>query len=224
MRIPIGILTGVALLLGASAAQAGNLTWDLTVWNGAYNSGVTDIANLASKPAISPIGTYTYQGPIDFVNNNGQGGSNTFGDFFGSLSSGLTQTSGDSVATLLGLTMSTVGETGGATNSYLEFTSSYTSSTPVMASVTHDDGASLYYGAGNTVAFESADPTSKITSTGMLAAGTDVPLTLVYVESNGAPAVLQATIPTPEPASLAIFASGLLGLTMLQWQRRRQRG
>ena len=75
--------------LGVAHAEFVSGTFLVNVWTG---SGVTDNAALpapTSTPSTASHYRFTYKGPIDFINNNPQGGSNTFGDFFGSNSTGI---------------------------------------------------------------------------------------------------------------------------------------
>ena len=218
MRIPIGILAAVGLLTSISAAHA----MTITIWTG---SGLPLDAQAAAPPATE-LGVYAYNGPIDFVNNNPQGGSNTFGDFFGpTYSHDLSWISGASISSLLATTMSVDGN---GTTTYLQITGNYSTGTAFSGTITHDDGAGLYLNGSSSSILDNPagqpgcdqqQSTETCSFTIQPGSGT---FELAYTEDNGAPAVLQATIPTPEPASLAIFASGLLGLTLLQ--RRRQRG
>lgn len=202
-----GLMVGcmMALSVGVAHATYYSNTFQVTVWNG---NGITKYATLPA-PSTTPLATFTYTGPIDFVNNNPQNGSNTFADFFGSHSGGISSfTSTDSFSQFLATTMSTSGET---YNSYLKFNFNFDGTG--TASVTHDDGASLYNANGSL--FTSPGPTSAITSTAFVpfisGSGNVEPLTLVYVESNGAPAVLTMTA-TPEPSTWLLFATGLAGL------------
>ena len=195
----------VAMSLGIAHATYYTNTFQVSVWNG---NTTTKYATLPT-PSATPFATFTYTGPIDFVNENGQSGTNTFGEFFGSHSGGISNfTSADTFTQFLDTTMSTPGET---YNSYLAFNFNFNGTGTV--SVTHDDGASLYNANGSL--FTSPGPTSAITSTAFVpfisGSGNVEPLTLVYVESNGAPAVLTMTA-TPEPSTWLLFATGLAGL------------
>ncbi len=120
------------------------------MWTG---TGVTDTASLAAIPVTDLTAIFNYNGPLDFVNNNCQTCSNTFADFFNS--NGLTNyansissfASSDTLSQFLNTTMSTPGF---QNNTYMAFVGYYYASSPTMVTVSHDDGASLYYYTNST--------------------------------------------------------------------------
>lgn len=206
----------IGLTMGLSGVANADPSFSITVYNGTYQSGVTDVATLANMPPSALItATFTYTGSINFSTSNV---NNTFGDF-GFTTTNITGYSSSSVPTVanfLNLTMSTPGETGGATNTYMVITGTTGGG---LATVLHDDGASLYNGTGAaaTAVFESGNPTVEIPNSGNLLPGD---FTLVYVESNGAPSVLEMSV--PEPSTLLLFGVGLLGLGVIGLRRKQE--
>ena len=213
----IAVAACAVLALAAPVAHADSFYGPLSVnvWVG---SGITDQADLSHMPTGTPNFSFTYSGPLDLINNNCQTCSNTFGEFFGSYASDISGLTSSQLTAFLGTEMSTPGE---VYNSYLSFIGTYTGGGAVSAS--HDDGASLYTGAGytNTV-FSSPSPTSEIPSAGTLPTGSDVPFDLVYVESNGAPSDLIVTgldpTPTPEPGTIGLMALGMISLAAVAYR------
>jgi hypothetical protein len=187
-----GLLSALMIPATMEVAHASyyDTTFQVEAWTGPTGSspsGVTDNASLSSMPTQSPLATFTYTGPIDFVNDNSAGGSNTYANWFGKYASGITNfKSADTLSQFLATTMST---SNFGVSSYLSLTGYYDGS-GAYVSVSHDDGASLYTISGKTITtvLSSPGPTSQITTTGFMSGPNS--FDLIYVEANGAPAVL----------------------------------
>lgn len=234
MRFGKAILgVSAALAMGTGLAQAGvmNLSaltggqYSVLVWSG---NGTPDSASAAAHPTTAPLAAFTYTGDINFVNNapnNGQNANlNTFADFGFSSSNVSHFSSADSLNTFLNTTMS-LGNF--VDNTYMAFIGQYTAPSGTSLTITHDDGASFYTlgpdSSLNTV-ISSPGPTSQTSSTGWLPSGKNV-FGLVYVEANGSPSVLTATVNTPstvpEPNTFALMGAGLLAMGLWTMRRRK---
>jgi hypothetical protein len=112
------------------------------------------------------------------------------------------------------------------------FRFTFTETTAEAFSVSHDDGVSLFVAGtetttcsiascpGDLLPTSAAQPTTAIASSVNIGPGT---YDLWYAEVNGLPAVLEATsTATPLPAALPLFATGIGGLGLLGWRRKRK--
>jgi hypothetical protein len=200
------------LLAAAPAAHAdtyGPLSF--TVWTGTYSGGVSDTANAANLPTITPTATFTYTGPIDFVYNGAESG-NTFLNFFGAANEAdISNISGTTLAALNTDILSTAGETGNAVNSFFEFQgTAYGNGTVGISS---DDGSCLYLAGSAVAGLCNPSPQVDTPGSGTVNAGSGTAFTLDYVESNGSPSDLTVTglSPAPEPNGLILLGTGVLG-------------
>lgn len=171
---------------------------------------------LPSNPLVKPanlVSTGVYTGNIDFSYNPGWWSTPTIGGFLASGSapkgnSTYMQTSGSTAGLLSSSNF----------NHATLFEFSFTTTKALKGvTISHDDGVSLFSVSNPSVNLfpgASGPTTTAATPAIDLAAGT---YNLWYEEVNGVPAVLcfdpvgggTATVPTPEPASMALLGAGL---------------
>jgi hypothetical protein len=153
-------------------------------------------------------------GPINFALP--AGGTNNIPSFFASAGTTLSATDCPSAC------QTNVLSTGGFANvTIFEFT--FTDTSTEMFSVQHDDGVSLFditTNSGNLLPASASAPTTLHTDSVLIQPGT---YQLWFAEANGLPAELIATSTVvPLPGALPLFASGLVGMVLLGWRRKRK--
>jgi PEP-CTERM motif len=214
-------VAGLALASSASAATV----YTVSVWTGAPN-GVDSsaLAEAHFTPTGTPDVTFSYSGPIDWSDPTGATHS-TSGDLFGSFINAADQAEisgwsspSHAYTNEAGWLNSSMGIVGDAYVSYYQIVGTYTSDGPTNFTISHNDGASVYNGAGQLL-YSVPEETVELTGAFVLPAATNGRFTIDYVDAGGAPAILNlddppAAVPEPSTWMMIIMGAGLVGAAL----------
>jgi hypothetical protein len=230
----LGAVAAFASVAAMSGAQASVL---VEVWGGYGNNAslgtVTPDQAENPTPSPSPVAEFIYNGPVDWVNNAPNNGTNNtenlFGQFFNAADIGTfispngAYSGAGGGAAFLATSMSSEGN---SWYSYIQVQG--IAQGAGSETVTHDDGASAYDAScPGGVCFGQPGQTAAETSPAFAVGAGDL-VTIDYIEANGSPSDLVVNGPVafaapsvPEPSTWAMMLLGFAGLGFAGYRGRR---
>jgi len=216
----------------SSGARADLVTVDVYIYDGAINSNHT-LADAATATYAATNATKTYE----FTYSNGAAasalsniqwdntgaGTNTGGSFLGSLINDATFTTGTK-SDFINQTLSVAQD---STTAFFKISGFVSGLIKSGSAVTHDDGATFIIGSDTQV--DSPTETSVVTTQFLTTpvSYSGALFDLYYVEGNGAPAVLDVnlnspdlTTDVPEPSTWAMMILGFFGVGFMAYRRK----